>query len=88
MKSQIIKNFFQTRDGVDIHLKGDILKSEYIQKIEACSVEGGCDCDCSELKKDIEDISISGDDGHVVISLKGKLIDKDKIMTAMQTCEF
>lgn len=84
----IQKEITQTTDGVDIRLSGDIAKAKLEEMASNCNSGGSCSCECnSDLKDHIKHVDVLGEDGDVILSLKGETLDASKVETAMAECD-
>ncbi|MEA2092193.1 MAG: hypothetical protein U9O83_07505 [Campylobacterota bacterium] len=68
-------------NGVKITFSGAVAKQNVVEMVERCQT-GKCDCMSDESKEKIKDMSISGEDGNVELSIKGDL-DVEDIQTAV-----
>jgi len=68
-------------NGVKITFSGAVAKQNVVEMVERCQT-GRCDCMSDESKEKIKDMSISGEDGNVELSIEGDL-DVEEIQTAV-----
>ena len=68
-------------NGVKITFSGAVEKQNVVEMVERCQT-GKCDCMSDESKEKIKDMSISGEDGNVELSIEGDL-DVEEIKTAV-----
>jgi len=69
------------QNGVKITFTGAVAKQNVVEMVERCQT-GKCDCMSDESKQKIQDMSISGEDGNVELSIEGDL-DVDEIQEAV-----
>ncbi len=63
-------------NGVKITFSGAVAKQNVVEMVERCQT-GKCDCMSDESKEKIKDMSISGEDGNVELSIEGDLDVKE-----------
>jgi hypothetical protein len=59
-------------DGVKITFSGEIQKQNVIEMVQRCQT-GKCDCMSNESKEKIKDMSITGEDGKIELTITGEL---------------
>ena len=83
----IQKEFTQTAKGVNVHLKGDFSKEQFDSIAQECN-SGSCSCSCNaDIKDNIDNISVSGKDGDIVLSLEGKGLKAELVASRMSSCD-
>jgi len=65
-------NVSALNNGVKITFTGAVAKQNVVEMVERCQT-GKCDCMSDESKEKIKDMSISGEDGNVELSIEGDL---------------
>ena len=68
-------------NGVKITFSSAVQKQNVVEMVQRCQT-GKCDCMSDESKEKIKDMSISGVDGNVELSIEGDL-DVSEIQTAV-----
>ena len=68
-------------NGVKIKFSGAVEKQNVVEMVQRCQT-GRCDCMSDESKEKIKDMSISGEDGDIELTIEGDL-DVDEIQTAV-----
>jgi len=63
-------------NGVKVTFSGDIAKQNVVSLVERCQ-SGKCDCMSEDAKAKIEQLNVSGEDGHVELSISGDLDVKE-----------
>lgn len=82
----MIKRVEQVDAGVKIQMFGEVKKQDIEKMVEECR-SGQCSCSCDpSLMAKIEQIDVSGKDGKVEMSLKGKELSKESIEVAINEC--
>lgn len=82
----IKKSVIKTESGIKIKFVWDIKKNNISSMITSCKT-GKCWCNCNPITfKKIENMSVSGEDGNVTISLKGNNLTKNEIEKAVWSC--
>jgi len=64
------KKVFKTGNGVKINFSGGVEKQNIVTMVQNCST-GQCECMSDATKAKIKDMSVSGADGDVALSLEG-----------------
>jgi hypothetical protein len=77
----IKKDVTQTNSGVKINFSGVVQKQNIVKMVQNCQT-GQCECMSDETKSKIKDMSVTGEDGSVELSLDGD-ISSDEIQEAL-----
>lgn len=76
----------KTNDGVDIQFIGDVKIADIQNMVNGCN-DGQCNCSCDpSMKNKITDMSVSGENGNVTISLLSDSIEVSEIEQTVQEC--
>jgi arsenate reductase len=75
------KELTQLKSGVAIKFSGAVKKENIVKMVQNCKT-GSCECMSDETKSKIKDMSVSGNDGEVLLNLSGD-IKKEEIEAAL-----
>lgn len=75
------KELTQLNSGVTIKFSGAVKKENIVKMVQNCKT-GSCECMSDETKSKIKDMSVSGNDGEVLLNLSGD-IKKEEIEAAL-----
>ncbi|MCU7920693.1 MAG: hypothetical protein KZQ99_08655 [Candidatus Thiodiazotropha sp. (ex Dulcina madagascariensis)] len=87
---EFVTGIDQKDHGVDVHLEGEPIKKEKLDKLsELCHPDGpGCDSDCCtpEFRAQVEGIDVEGMDGNVTMHVRGA-VTASEIASNMSKCD-